>query len=187
MKCAVCDQDTGDYNHDRCRSHAPCSRQGRYDSAPCSTCQEVWRRARNTSNPSDTITAVQMLEDWIGGFCLDPSQSKLCWNFLCICDFGFHFLSFVLLVNFSSANFFNAFRVDGCISLDLPWPAGRIPGTKGFGSQFPPHPSPRSVSHGKNYCLTSYVCLTFFIRFALAIFCPLCLFLIRRFFFFISP
>ena len=76
MKCTDCSHETDDLSHDKCRTHALCSRQGRYDYLPCHVCKELWQRARHSEDPSDTIVAVDLLEGWIEGFSRNSRQRK---------------------------------------------------------------------------------------------------------------
>ena len=68
MVCRHCHHATSDLSHEYCRSHAYCARDGQYHAALCSTCDELWERARDLDFPDDAITAFQMLKEWIEGF-----------------------------------------------------------------------------------------------------------------------
>ena len=76
MKCKECKHDTDDVSHDRCRTHAFCSKDARYDRTPCAICADLWERAANTNDPEDTIIAWRLLRKWIGGFARNSKQSK---------------------------------------------------------------------------------------------------------------
>lgn len=68
MACVDCNHVTGDIIHDRCRTHAFCSREGRYYAAICATCEDLWYRAADLDNPRDSKMALDYLKSWIGGF-----------------------------------------------------------------------------------------------------------------------
>ena len=80
-KCKVCHHDTDDVSHDRCRTHAHCSVNGRYDRTFCSICVDLWQRARDSEDPQDSIRAMNLLKEWISGFARNSRQSK-CWTFM---------------------------------------------------------------------------------------------------------
>ena len=67
-KCRECNHSTSDLSHDLCRSHAFCARGFQYYGAVCSTCDDLWYRARDFSDSEDAIRALDLLSDWIRGF-----------------------------------------------------------------------------------------------------------------------
>ena len=68
MSCSQCADARGKTYHDRCRTHAYCSREFRYFAAPCVICQELWERAKDIDSPVLATVAFDALEDWIAGF-----------------------------------------------------------------------------------------------------------------------
>ena len=68
MACRECNHVTGDVIHDRCRSHAFCSREGRYHAAVCAVCEELWFRASDMENYAEAKVSMDYLKQWIGGF-----------------------------------------------------------------------------------------------------------------------
>ena len=68
MVCRHCHHPTLDTSHEFCRTHAYCARGGQYHGALCSTCDELWERARDLDNPDDAVTAFLQLKSWIEGF-----------------------------------------------------------------------------------------------------------------------
>ena len=76
MKCKECKHDTDDVSHDRCRTHAFCSVDARYDRTPCAICADLWERAANSDDPEDAIIAWNLLRKWIGGFARNSKQSE---------------------------------------------------------------------------------------------------------------
>ena len=67
-KCRECKHSTSDLSHDLCRSHAFCAKGSQYFGALCSTCEDLWDRARDFTDPQDSIAAFDALAGWIKGF-----------------------------------------------------------------------------------------------------------------------
>ena len=66
--CRECHHPTSDETHDLCRSHAYCARGYQYHGAICATCEDLWERAQDLSNPRDAVSAFKALSSWIKGF-----------------------------------------------------------------------------------------------------------------------
>ena len=67
-KCRECKHSTSDLSHDLCRSHAFCAKGSQYYGAPCSTCEDLWDRSRDFTDPEDAIASFDLLAGWIKGF-----------------------------------------------------------------------------------------------------------------------
>ena len=66
--CRECRHSISDDSHDLCHSHAYCARGYQYYSVACATCEDLWERARDLSDPEDAILAFNTLSKWIKGF-----------------------------------------------------------------------------------------------------------------------
>ena len=70
MGCRVCNRESDDQTHEYCRAHAHCNEYGaaRYLAEPCHTCQELFERAADLSDPDEAAYAFVALQEWITGF-----------------------------------------------------------------------------------------------------------------------
>ena len=75
MNCKQCNHYSQELTHDLCRPHALCAVDGRYDRTFCVTCIDLWNRVRS-NDPDDAIIAMDLLADWIHGFCRNSRQSE---------------------------------------------------------------------------------------------------------------
>ena len=71
----VCNHPAREPSHDRCRSHALCSIEGRYNRSGCPACDVLWQQARS-SNPAEASPALARLKEWTEGFSRNSKQSE---------------------------------------------------------------------------------------------------------------
>ena len=68
-RCIDCNHKIDGTSHDRCHTHADCSRDMRYLAALCGVCHVLWDRVRDyEDNPLDAKIAFKELHTWICGY-----------------------------------------------------------------------------------------------------------------------